>query len=38
LNRQIKELLLPLIEDTTLEEKARISRKMVQAAEKIVFS
>jgi AAA family ATP:ADP antiporter len=34
LKRELKELLLPLIEDTTLEEKARISRKMIKAAEK----
>jgi AAA family ATP:ADP antiporter len=34
LKRELKELLIPLIEDTTLEEKARISRKMIRAAEK----
>jgi len=34
LKRELKELLIPLIEDTTLEEKARISRKMIKAAEK----
>jgi len=38
LKREIKELLIPLIEDTTLEEKARISRKMIKAAEKIVLT
>jgi HEAT repeat protein len=37
LKRELKELLLPLIEDTTLEEKTRISRKMLKAAEKVVF-
>jgi hypothetical protein len=34
LKRELKELLIPLIEDTTLEEKARISRRMIKAAEK----
>lgn len=34
LKRELKELLIPLIEDTTLEEKARISRKMIKAADK----
>lgn len=34
LKREIKELILPLIEDTTIEEKARISRKMIKLAEK----
>ncbi len=34
LKRELKELLIPLIEDTTLEEKARISKKMIKAAEK----
>jgi ATP/ADP translocase len=38
LKRELKELLIPLIEDTTLEEKARISRKMIRAAEKIVLT
>jgi ATP/ADP translocase len=38
LKKELKELLLPLIEDTTLEEKARISRKMIKAAEKIVLT
>jgi AAA family ATP:ADP antiporter len=34
LKRELKEILVPLIEDTTLEEKARISRKMIRAVEK----
>ncbi|MEW5900870.1 MAG: Npt1/Npt2 family nucleotide transporter [Acidobacteriota bacterium] len=38
LKRELKELLLPLIEDTTLEEKTRLSRKMLKAAEKFVAS
>jgi MFS family permease len=38
LKRELKELLLPLIEDTTLEEKARISRKMIKVAEKTVVT
>ena len=38
LKREIKELLIPLIEDTTLEEKARISRKMIKAAEKTLLT
>jgi hypothetical protein len=38
LKRELKELLIPLIEDTTLEEKARISRKLIKAAEKAVFT
>jgi len=38
LKRELKELLISLIEDTTLEEKARISRKMIKAAEKTVLT
>jgi hypothetical protein len=38
LKKELKELLIPLIEDTTLEEKARISRQMIKAAEKVVFT
>ena len=38
LKRELKELLLPLIEDTTLEEKARISRKMIKVAERTVVT
>ena len=38
LKRELKELLIPLIEDTTLEEKARISRKMIKAADKTVLT
>jgi AAA family ATP:ADP antiporter len=38
LKREIKELLIPLIEDTTVEEKARISRKMIKAAEKFTLT
>ncbi len=38
LRKDIKELLLPLIEDTPFEEKIRISRKMLKAAEKIDFT
>ncbi len=36
--KEIKELLLPLIEDTPFEEKVRLSRKMLKAAEKITFT
>lgn len=38
LKREVKELLIPLIEDTTLEEKARISRRMIKAAEKAALT
>jgi AAA family ATP:ADP antiporter len=38
LKRELKEIILPLIEDTTIEEKARIARKMIKAAEKAVFT
>jgi len=38
LKKELKELLIPLIEDTTVEEKARISRKMIKAADKAVFT
>ena len=38
LKRELKELLIPLIEDTTIEEKARISRKMIKAADKTVLT
>jgi AAA family ATP:ADP antiporter len=38
LQREVKEILIPLIEDTTFEEKVRISRKMIRAAEKIDLS
>jgi ATP/ADP translocase len=38
LKKELKELLIPLIEDSTLEEKARTSRKMIKAAEKIVLT
>lgn len=38
LKRELKELLLPLIEDMSFEEKVRLSRKMIRAAEKFDFS
>ena len=38
LKKELKELLIPLIEDTTIDEKARISRRMIKAAEKIVLT
>ncbi|HUU36962.1 MAG TPA: hypothetical protein VMW46_02015 [Candidatus Desulfaltia sp.] len=38
LKRELKELLIPLIEDTTLEEKARISQKMIKVAGKKVLT
>ncbi len=38
LKKEIKELLLPLIEDTSLEEKVRIGRKMLKTAEKMDLS
>jgi AAA family ATP:ADP antiporter len=38
LKKELKDLLLPLIEDTSFEEKVRISRKMLKTAEKIDFS
>jgi hypothetical protein len=38
LRKDVKELLLPLIEDTPFEEKVGHSRKMLKAAEKIDFT
>jgi hypothetical protein len=38
LRKDVKELLLPLIEDTPFEEKVRIGRKMLKAAEKIDYT
>jgi hypothetical protein len=38
LKRELKEIILPLIEDTTIEEKTRIARKMIKAAEKAVLT
>ncbi len=35
LPREIKELLLPLVEDTTFEYKVSLSRRMIKAAEKL---
>ena len=35
LKKEVKDLLLPLIEDTSFEEKVRISRRMLKAAERI---
>jgi len=38
LKKELKDILLPLIEDTSFEEKVRISRRMLKAAEKIDLS
>ena len=38
LKKELKEILLPLIEDMSFEEKVRVSRKMLRTAEKIDFS
>jgi hypothetical protein len=38
LKKELKEILLPLIEDMSFEEKVRVSRKMLRAVEKIDFS
>jgi AAA family ATP:ADP antiporter len=38
LKKEIKEILLPLIEDMSFEEKVRVSRKMLRTVEKIDFS
>ncbi len=38
LKKEVKDILLPLIEDTSFEEKVRISRRMLKAAERIDLS
>jgi hypothetical protein len=38
LKKELKEILLPLIEDTSFEEKVRISRRILKATEKIEVS
>jgi hypothetical protein len=38
LQKDIKELLLPLLEDVPLEEKIRHSRRLVKSAERLKFT
>jgi HEAT repeat protein len=38
LKKEVKDILLPLIEDTSFEEKVRISRRMLKTAERIDLS